>query len=43
MDDIIHDRHKQSENEERINKNGCILQCVLQKEGMVSPISYLSL
>lgn len=35
IDDILHDRHKQSENQEKIKKNGCVMQCLLQKEEMV--------
>ncbi|XP_071570236.1 pheromone-binding protein Gp-9-like [Temnothorax nylanderi] len=37
--DIIEDKHKQ-ENQERIKKNGCVIQCLLQKEGVMEGSEY---
>ena len=33
--DIAHDQYK-SESQERLNKNGCVIQCLLQKGGLAS-------
>ncbi|XP_071626694.1 pheromone-binding protein Gp-9-like isoform X1 [Temnothorax longispinosus] len=37
--DIIEDKHKQ-ENQERIKKNGCVMQCLLQNEGVMNGSEY---
>ncbi|KYN33166.1 Pheromone-binding protein Gp-9, partial [Trachymyrmex septentrionalis] len=37
--DITHDRYK-SESEEKLNKNGCVMQCLLQKAGLASNAEY---
>jgi len=34
VQDIIYDRYK-SENQEKLNKNGCVVQCIFQKDGVV--------
>ncbi|XP_011069000.1 PREDICTED: pheromone-binding protein Gp-9-like [Acromyrmex echinatior] len=39
VQDIIHDRYK-SENQEKLNKNGCVLQCIFQKCGLVEGAEY---
>ncbi|XP_072759461.1 pheromone-binding protein Gp-9-like [Anoplolepis gracilipes] len=33
--DILVDRHKQPENEEKQRKNGCLIHCLLQKQGLI--------
>jgi len=37
-EDILQDRYK-SKSQEEIKKNGCVLQCVLQKSGVVNNVS----
>ncbi|KAG5342840.1 PBGP9 protein, partial [Acromyrmex charruanus] len=39
VEDIIHDRYK-SENQEKLNKNGCVIQCIFQKDGLVEGAEY---
>ncbi|XP_011875690.1 PREDICTED: pheromone-binding protein Gp-9-like [Vollenhovia emeryi] len=39
-EDIIQDKYKQSEHQEKLKKNGCIYQCVLQKEGLMEGSEY---
>ncbi|KYN33165.1 Pheromone-binding protein Gp-9, partial [Trachymyrmex septentrionalis] len=39
VQDVIHDRYK-SENQEKLNKNGCVLQCILQKDGLMEDAEY---
>ncbi|RLU26094.1 ObirObpFrag2 [Ooceraea biroi] len=34
VDDIIREVYKQSQNQERTRKNGCVLHCLMQKEGV---------
>ncbi|GAB1860051.1 Pheromone-binding protein Gp-9 [Camponotus japonicus] len=33
--DLIHERHKQSENQEKLRKNSCVVYCIFQKENMI--------
>ncbi|XP_071626703.1 pheromone-binding protein Gp-9-like [Temnothorax longispinosus] len=40
LQDVIHDRHKESENQEKIKKNGCVLQCILEKFGIMEGSEY---
>ncbi|XP_024875462.1 pheromone-binding protein Gp-9-like [Temnothorax curvispinosus] len=37
--DIIEDKHKQ-ENQEKIKKNGCVMQCLFQKDGVMEGSEY---
>ncbi|KYQ48333.1 Pheromone-binding protein Gp-9 [Trachymyrmex zeteki] len=37
--DITHDQYK-SESQERLNKNGCVMQCLLQKAGLMEDAEY---
>ncbi|KYN26881.1 Pheromone-binding protein Gp-9, partial [Trachymyrmex cornetzi] len=39
VQDVAHDQYK-SESQERLNKNGCVMQCLLQKGGMASNAEY---
>ncbi|KAG5307483.1 PBGP9 protein, partial [Acromyrmex insinuator] len=39
IEDVIHNQHK-SESQERINKNGCVMQCMFQKDGMMEDAEY---
>ncbi|KAL0130160.1 hypothetical protein PUN28_002041 [Cardiocondyla obscurior] len=38
--DILENKHTQSENQEKLKKNGCVLQCLLQKEGVMQEAEY---
>ncbi|CAL1673908.1 unnamed protein product [Lasius platythorax] len=33
--DIINDRYNQSENQEKVRKNGCLIHCLLKKENVI--------
>ncbi|XP_025262495.1 pheromone-binding protein Gp-9-like [Camponotus floridanus] len=33
--DIMQERHKQSENQEKLRKNSCLFYCMIQKENMI--------
>ncbi|XP_018059977.1 PREDICTED: pheromone-binding protein Gp-9-like [Atta colombica] len=37
--DIAHDQYK-SENQEKLNKNGCVIQCLLQKGGLMEDAEF---
>ncbi|KYN26880.1 Pheromone-binding protein Gp-9, partial [Trachymyrmex cornetzi] len=39
IQDLIHDRYK-SENQEKLNKNGCVQQCIFQKNGLMEDAEY---
>ncbi|KYN26879.1 Pheromone-binding protein Gp-9, partial [Trachymyrmex cornetzi] len=39
VQDILHDRYK-SENQEKLNKNGCVVQCMFQKDEMMEDAEY---
>ncbi|XP_011875688.1 PREDICTED: pheromone-binding protein Gp-9-like [Vollenhovia emeryi] len=39
--DIIEDKYKQSEHQEKLKKNGCIYQCMLQKVGWMEGSEYV--
>ncbi|XP_018399316.1 PREDICTED: pheromone-binding protein Gp-9-like [Cyphomyrmex costatus] len=39
VQDITKDQYK-SESQERLNKNGCVMQCLLQKEGLMEDAEY---
>ncbi|XP_029175256.1 pheromone-binding protein Gp-9-like [Nylanderia fulva] len=36
--DLIHDRYKESENEEKVKKNGCLVHCLLQKQNLIEEL-----
>ncbi|KAL6262707.1 hypothetical protein P5V15_005499 [Pogonomyrmex californicus] len=40
INDIIHDRHKKPENEEKAKKNACIIQCLLEKAELMEGSEY---
>ncbi|XP_018313626.1 pheromone-binding protein Gp-9 isoform X3 [Mycetomoellerius zeteki] len=39
IQDILQDKYK-SENQEKLNKNGCLIQCIFQKDGMMEDAEY---
>ncbi|KYQ48331.1 Pheromone-binding protein Gp-9, partial [Trachymyrmex zeteki] len=39
IQDILQDKYK-SENQEKLNKNGCLMQCMFQKDGMMEDAEY---
>ncbi|XP_026831270.1 pheromone-binding protein Gp-9-like [Ooceraea biroi] len=40
VDDIIREVYKQSQNQERTRKNGCVLHCLMQKEGVMDRLEF---
>ncbi|XP_011633426.1 pheromone-binding protein Gp-9-like isoform X1 [Pogonomyrmex barbatus] len=40
IEDVVNDRHKEPDNEEKIKKNGCVIQCLFEKVGAMVGAEY---